>query len=138
MIINFNRHSQYEKEEIEKILTEEFDSMYNLKISDASLTSSRYDIMLTISRVLMKLLTLIGMSDVKETYENDSINILFANKSMMRQNIVLKVIEEKKIDRIIHYSYFGVLHNDEDITKVFSNWKELKDMIRDGEKEESH
>lgn len=137
MIINYNKRSKKEKEEIELILSEEFDSMYNLKISDASLSSSRYDILITISRVSMRLLSLIGMKDIKETYNNDSINILFANKLMMRQNINFKIIEAKKVDKMNHYSYFGLFHNNEDITKTFHTWKELKDMIQETEDEKS-
>ena len=137
IITNYNKRSKSEKEEIEKILSEEFDSMYNLKISDISLSSSRYDIMTTISRILLKLLSLMGMSDMKETYDKDSIIIPFANKLMMRQFISFKIIETKKIDRMKHYSYFGLLHNDKGISKIFYNWEDLKRMIEDSQNTEN-
>lgn len=137
IITNYNKRSKSEKEEIEKILSEEFDSMYNLKISDISLSSSRYDIMTTISRILLKLLSLMGMSDMKETYDKDSIIIPFANKLMMRQFISFKIIETKKIDRMKHYSYFGLLHDDKGISRVFYKWDDLKRMIEDSQTTEN-
>jgi len=137
IITNYSKRSKSEKEEIEKILSEEFDSMYNLKISDISLSSSRYDIMTTISRILLKLLSLMGMSDMKETYDKDSIIIPFANKLMMRQFISFKIIETKKIDRMKHYSYFGLLHDDKGISKIFYNWEDLKRMIEDSQNTEN-
>lgn len=137
IINNYSKRSKSEKEEIENMLSEEFDSMYNLKISDASLSSSRYDIMITLSRVLMKILKLIGMSDIKETYDNDSIIIPFANRDMMRQSVSFKIIETKRIDRMIHYSYFGLLLDNDGVTKAFNNWKDLKRMIEDTEIKEN-
>lgn len=138
MIINsYSKHSKSEKEEIENMLSEEFDSMYNLKISDASLSSSRYDIMITLSRVLMKILKLIGMSDIKETYDNDSIVIPFCNRDMMRQSVSFKIIETKRIDRMIYYSYFGLLLDSNSVTRAFNNWKDLKRMIEETEIKEN-
>lgn len=131
ILVNYEKRSKSEKEEIEKVLSEEFDSMFNLKISDAALSSSRYDIMLTLSRVLMKLLKLIGMGDIKETYKSDSIVILFANKLQMRESISFKIVEAKRLDKAIHYSYFGLLLNDKNITKAFNDWKDLKRMIEE-------
>lgn len=137
IINNYSKRSKSEKEEIENMLSEEFDSMYNLKISDASLSSSRYDIMITLSRVLMKILKLIGMSDIKETYNNDSIVVPFANRDMMRQTVSFKIIETKRIDRMIHYSYFGLLLDSNGVTRTFNNWKDLKRMIEETEIKEN-
>lgn len=137
IINNYSKRSKSEKEEIENMLSEEFDSMYNLKISDASLSSSRYDIMITLSRVLMKILKLIGMSDIKETYNNDSIVVPFANRDMMRQTVSFKIIETKRIDRMIHYSYFGLLLDSNGVTRTFNNWKDLKRMIKETEIKEN-
>lgn len=51
----------------------------------------------------------------------------------MRQSITFKIIETKHINRLIHYSYFGLLLNNNYVTKAFNNWKELKTILKETE-----
>ena len=127
-------NSVFDMQNMYKLTVEEFDSIYKLKFGEY-LGYERFDILMALSDTLVKLLKCIEMSDISRMYDKKDIIISFANKSLYRQSIRLKCIESEGLDFIKHYQYFGVILNDDLVSRAFDDWAELKKIIENTEKQ---
>ena len=127
-------NSVFDMQNMYKLTVEEFDSIYKLKFGEY-LGYERFDILMALSDTLVKLLKCIEMSDISRMYDKKDIIISFANKSLYRQSIRLKCIESEGLDFIKHYQYFGVILNDDLVSRAFEDWAELKKIIENTEKQ---
>lgn len=126
-------NSVFDIQNMYKLTVAEFDSIYKLKFGEY-LGHERFDILMALSDTLVKLLKCIEMNDISRMYDKKDIIISFANKSLYRQSIRLKCIESEGVDYIKHYQYFGVILNDDLVSRAFDDWAELKKIIESTEK----